>query len=443
MYRKRARVRDVWWDYSPRRGGSSGSSGRLTLPDRNTAVTEPQDNPNPNPNYAPELGEPVASPVSSPGPITGPQIVCTNDSLVFSDNLLRGIGSTHWWDSGIVPPSLSVPIDRYTNGIEAIEGHPNRWKANDGDEYLEYQLPRTADVDEIRVFFSTLAISDTWADVQAPHKINPPYLDNESRYGPTADILVQFLTPVGNVEYEVKMGRLFCEKNPYSSFSATARLPFPIVARRVRFWFQGNTNGLCEIELHPKEPGFIGVVPPPTYNLPLGWTQEYAANNPSPVPTIAPNALTGATLSYIDPLTGEEFPAGNKNNPSEPLTRLNDLDPRTAISITNLAKNITAEFPSPIDIRGIRVWCHDTAVTTIGPQFDCDSILMYDADKVLLETYTPGYQDFPGTIVGDIHMYELKYVADPTAIFAGGIKYVVFVWGPNLPFREISQVEII
>lgn len=435
MYRKRARVRDVWWDYSPRRGGGGGSIPVVgdALPGSTTPITLPgEDGPNENPVANPP-GEPAPIPVTTPGELAGPTKTCYDNPPILSNNLLRGYGSYDWPDAN-KPASASPPYTRFTNGETDVEiRHPDYLGTNATDCFLTYSFPRPVKIDEVRLHFDMSRMRD-WATVSTNTQGVSPWLDDEANYGPVCNCLVQFYE-LFDVKYEIRLSGNCKGK----SMSLTARLAFTVETSQVRFNFLGLLAGLCEVELFPLPLDDIGMIPPPTYNRPLQWFQQYGVNNPSPLPTIEANHMSLAQIDHIDPRTGIEFEGGNY--PVGPLVRLKDLDVSTHCSASNLPKNIHITFDTPVDIRAIRVWGVRTQYAPSS--FRLASWMALTEDLRPVENYlsipiAPIQQD----LVDDYRMVELRDRDDPLRLIAGNVKHIIFDFTDD-GFVFITQIEIL
>lgn len=425
MYTKRARVRDIWLDY-----GSSRMMEATAGPDSRLV----------------DIGQPNATPVEIPPPLDADQsdystptstqngeIIETDSPFVFSNNLLRGVGSSKYPSD---PAGYVAPFNRFTNGEELIEVRYIAGFVNNSgnDKFLDYTFDAPRAVNEVRSFFSLPAL-DGFVGYTSIFNLPPyhPVTNPTGNMYPRSSGRWRFFNSAGDLVHEINEQQIAIR----SSFVRTHRFSTLFDVKRIQFHPLSYNIGLCELEAYPSVDGTAGVVPVAQPKPIPAWVPQ-GTESTTPM-TLLPNLLTGALADHIDIKTGLEFPNGSSHIPAH----LIDLDPDTYFNVINEVKPITFTLGSPITVKQVFISLKHIAGNQ-GAAADA-YFRFYDRNKVLVSELDASTRPFlPNT--GQTEDTYLTFTFEDTTggDLAIGVKYVVLTpKASGQAFRWITQMQIL
>lgn len=400
MFAKRARVRNVWVDYHPRSGGSNVDDAR-----RDTETST-------RPEREPDIIRPIPGPGNDPGadqtPFPNPELEDFplvvrrfDDNVRLLPNLLRGIPASQWFRTFLNEPSS---LFRFTNGTAPIVTLNTFLSPNTVPVLpAKYELSVPSTVHEFRALYMD-ASSDLATNFQ------PGYKARSSGF--TVRFFSEDNTPLGEVSNHPSTF-IDCSQHTRKSFWLPIRFPKIRNVKRIEVHHLLYCSGLTEFELFGV-PTFPLTLDPPA----LQWVPTLIA----PRVNFLPNLLSGSLINHTDPLTGVEFPDGNKPNNNGDVQVLCDVFNTTHVSSSNIPKSFTITTQALLDIKRIDIYYSSNNDGGIFRAGSCSVTLrLFDLSKRLLIT-TPLTVNTPATAT----QWVRQRIVNPNDVYlAEGVKYII------------------
>lgn len=425
MYPKRARVRDVWLDYS-----SASRASRSAIPPPPTQQEDDLGQPTSVPVVLPPPVDPEVAEWRAADPAVLGEIIETDQPFVFSNNLLRGVGSSKF-AAGY--PGIDPPYRRYTNGTELIEHRLLAGAVTPTNRFLDYTFAAPRVVNEVRAFFSLPALSNHTGS-QA-HFTLPPYhaVDNPTGdFFPTSRGRWRFFNADGVLVHEIAESlqtrlKSFVRVHRFADLSDVVRIQYHPISYQV---------GLCELEVYPVLGGTAGIVP---VEQPVPTPRWTPLGTPSETPmALVSNLLTGATADHINPVTQLEFPDGLIDDPMKMLDLSND----TFFVTSGTPKRVTITVPMPITVTKITVTLRHV-VTKQSAQFDA-LFKFFNESRILISELTAAGKPIIANVGQTADEYQqFEFEDEGLGPLVLGAKYIVLIpTGDSQSLRWITDINM-